>query len=364
MRKTLFLFLIFFAVYFSYINRSVLLALIEVMQIQTASLYTDSNEISDDMEAAPFDLGGLHYLVSVRGEKLPDQNGFAIFDEKHVRISFYPTPASLASVLVFSGRLFVAASSDTPKGSGSEISIYEFDRGLTLPPSRRKVMSSASTRFFNSSLAYDETQKLFVLAYEIDEKGLTPFSIRFAVSKDLKKWDQVNYTFSPDEYAACPTIRVIKGIYYMWFLEKLKRSTVFLTRVARSADMVHWDVSKIAFLSPTVGENINTSDFDYVNFKGHSHVFYAIGDQTTYSKIKHAVTKMEIDSIADLFFSPDPRRSLAKIGVAVHRLWNLIPFVVREVLRRGVKFLPAPESFDRYWKSLLLRCRLYGRGML
>ncbi len=195
------------------------------------------------------------------------------------------------------------------------------------------------------------------MAYEIDEPGLIPFSIRFLTSKDLETWERVDYTFHPDEYAACPTIRVVDGVYYLWYLKKLKYSRVFVTKIARSHDLVNWQTSGITFLSSTKEEGINASDFDYINVGGKSHVFYATSDQLTdgYANIKYTAIDFEIDKVVDAFFDANPESALSKLGIETRRSMDLVSFVAADAFSAGIKLLPSEGSLERYWNALAKR---------
>lgn len=343
--------------YLIFINRPIPLAFIEVFHLKTASIYNSSKVIHNEMEAAPFSLNGLHYLVSVRDKKKSDENGFLFFDANHRKIGFFPTESILPASLAVGEDVFVTASNNSKDSSENHISLFKFNKDMSNTPLKKNIISSAKTKFFNTSLTYDAKRNNYVLAYEIDEPGLFPFSIRFLTSKDLKTWESVDYTFHPDEYAACPTIRVIDGVYYLWYLEKLKYSRIFVTKIARSLDLTNWQTSKIAFLTPTREEGINASDFDYINIDGKSHVFYATGDQLTdgYANIKYAIMDFEIDKVVDAFFDANPESSLGKLGVETRHSLDLVSFVAADAFSAGIKLLPSEGSLVRYWNALAKR---------
>lgn len=344
-------------VYFSYINRPILLAFIEISGLNTAVLYEHTKSISNDMEAAPFKLDGFRYLVSVRNNPDLNKNGFRFFDANHRETGFFQSTSTLPSALVVGNDLLVTATNYDKEKLESQISLFRFEKGHSRFPYVQTVIASTWTSFFNSSLAYDPQRGSYVLAYEIDEPGLFPFSIRFLTSNDLKVWKKVEFTFHPDEYAACPTIRVINGVYYLWYLEKLKYSRIFVTRIARSHDLINWEVSKIAFLSPRKEDGINASDFDYINVDGRSHMFYAAGDQLTNgsANIRYAIANFEIDKVVDAFFDADPYKSLGKFGVKTRTSLDLINFVASDAFAAGIKLLPAEGSIGRYWGNLATR---------
>jgi hypothetical protein len=343
--------------YLLFINRPILLAFVEIFCVKTAVIYNTSKVIHNEMEAAPFNLKGLHYLVSVRDKTKSDENGFLFFDANHRKVGFFPTESILPSSLVVDDDVLVTASNDSKDNSISYISLFRFNTGISNPPLKKNIISSPKTKFFNTSLTYDEKRNNYVLAYEIDEPGLVPFSIRFLISKDLKIWESAGKTFRPDEYAACPTIRVINGVYYLWYLEKLKYSRVFVTKIARSHDLENWQTSRITFLSSTKEEGINASDFDYINIDHKSHIFYATGDQLTdgYANIKYAIVDFEIDELVDAFFDGDPEGALAKLGIETKHSLDLVPFVAADAFSASIKLLPSKGSLERYWNALMKR---------
>jgi hypothetical protein len=343
--------------YLFFINRPIPLAFIEIFRLKTASIYTSSKVIHSEMEAAPFNLNGLLYLVSARDKKKSDENGFLFFDANHRKIGFFPTESFLPASLAVGEDVFVTASDYSKDKPESRISLFKFNKGMPNHPLMSNIISSTKTKFFNTSLTYDAKRNNYVLAYEIDEPGLFPFSIRFLTSRDLRTWDQVDYTFHPDEYAACPTIRVIDGVYYLWYLERLKYSRVFVTKIARSHDLTNWQTSKITFLSSTKEEGINASDFDYINIDGKSHIFYATGNQLTdgYAYIKYAVMNFEIDKVADAFFDADPESALGKLGIETRHSLDLVSFVAADAFSAGIKLLPSEGSLERYWNALAKR---------
>ena len=168
-----------FIVYFLYINRPIILSLIEISGLSTAVLYDNAKSISNDMEAAPFNRDGFHYLVSVRTQQELNKNGFRIFDVNHKQTSFFQTNSVLPSALAVGDDLVVTATNDDHENKQSRIQIFRFEKGNSHSPHVQTVIASSSTIFFNSSLAHDTQRENWILAYEIDEPGLTPFSIRF-----------------------------------------------------------------------------------------------------------------------------------------------------------------------------------------
>lgn len=157
---------------------------------------------------------------------------------------------------------------------------------------------------FNTSVC--KAAGRYIMAIEIDrppdEAGM-PFTIRFAESKDLVHWllTPRDCVFSKDRYTACPTIRYLEdGQFYVVYLEQ-EPGPRYRTYVARSRDLVHWEVAKNApILSPSDDDrklaprakftetekhriatavDINNSDVDFCEFQGRVLITYSWGNQ-------------------------------------------------------------------------------------
>ncbi len=151
------------------------------------------------------------------------------------------------------------------------------------------VIRQESEHLFNSSVC--RGAKGFVMAYESDDRRFTPFTIKFAGSPDLEHWTKTPAAvFGADRYAACPCLRFVNGCYYLLYLEQRAPRWFFETYVARSKDLVTWQLSPAnPVLTPGLADGINASDPDVIEFRGQTHLYYSVGDQRTWSKLKHAV---------------------------------------------------------------------------
>jgi len=141
---------------------------------------------------------------------------------------------------------------------------------------------------FNTSVC--EGPDGFVMAYETNDPAYIPFTEKFARSRDMVSWERIeDAIFGPDRYAACPCMRYHDGFYYMLYLEHLKPRWWFETCMVRSEDLICWEPSpRNPIIRPEEGEDINTSDPELVEFRGNTYLYYSIGDQRTYSKLKRA----------------------------------------------------------------------------
>ena len=156
------------------------------------------------------------------------------------------------------------------------------------------IARAEGEHLFNSSVCRDDQG--YVMAYESNKP--VQWSFRFARSKDLSHWAKVDGVEFADVEGktACgnPTIRYFAPYYYviygMWRYqgpgtryEYLLPETKYVTAVARSKDLVVWDLSPTRgpMLDPSPGEGINNTDADLFEHEGKTYLYYATGEQTT-----------------------------------------------------------------------------------
>jgi hypothetical protein len=157
------------------------------------------------------------------------------------------------------------------------------------------LQASDDQTIFNTSVCADPEG--YVMAFETAENNVKNFSIRFAKSKDLIHWEEVGNLFSPDYYAACPSIRYWNGMYYMLYLRTLKDG--YVTFIARSSDLTNFDEfsgneklgPNVQVISPknAIDEGNNNSDIDLVEYHGWTVFVYADGDQRSWANLRTAV---------------------------------------------------------------------------
>ena len=161
-------------------------------------------------------------------------------------------------------------------------------------------------------------------SYDIPQIG-TWFTSFFAESDDMENWtmmpDDCSYTAS--RYNACPALRYANGWYYMICLETLP-CTRYAPYIYRTKNFSDWEVG---FHNPMLmwsdedripkegcsfteeeldilqnGLNINCSDVDLFEQDGCTHIYYANGDQMTYSFLCEAVCELPLDEFLEAFF--------------------------------------------------------------
>ena len=155
---------------------------------------------------------------------------------------------------------------------------------------QRVVVQQEKEHLFNSSVCAGPDG--FVMAYETNDPKYPAFTIKFAASKDLMTWEKVpGAIFGTDRYTACPCIRYTDGQFYMIYLEHRTPRWFFESFIARSRDLVAWEVGKAdPVLTPDLDdEGINASDVDVLEWEGKTYLYYNVGDQMTWGNVKRAV---------------------------------------------------------------------------
>jgi len=217
-------------------------------------------------------------------------------EEYYLRIADAETDAELArlaegyglaSILVHDGMAYVFASRWEEAG-WRDVTAFR-SRDLKQWESRL-VIQGENEGIFNTSVC--QGRRGFVMAYESDDPAYPAFTVKFARSADLWNWTKVpQAVFGTDRYTACPCLRYANGWYYMLYLERRAPRWFFETYLARSRDLLHWELSAAnPVLTPDdLDEGINASDPEIVEFEGRTWVYYAVGDQLTWMNLKRAM---------------------------------------------------------------------------
>lgn len=158
---------------------------------------------------------------------------------------------------------------------------------------------------FNSSVCEDEQG--YLMAYESDRP--VPFCFKFARSKNLSDWNKLPglaFTGEKKEYSACPVIRYFKPYYYVIYLHApVAGHNGWTSYLSRSTDLVSWQMSPFnPILEAEAGEGKNNSDVDLIEYNGKTYLYYATGDQETWSTIR---TAMYDGNMQDFFQDHFPR---------------------------------------------------------
>ena len=208
----------------------------------------------------------------------------------------------LASAFVEGSTLYVFAS-QFAAGNWNDVTAF---KSKDLQHWTQKVaITQEKEHLFNSSVCRGKNG--FVMAYESDDPKYRPFTVKFATSADLESWTRrPEAVFGADRYAACPCIRYVAGHYYLLYLEHRTPRWFFETYLARSQDLVHWELSAAnPILTPGLNDGINASDPDIVEFRGQTYLYYSVGDQRTWSKLRRAIYPGPMRKLFEAYFA-DP----------------------------------------------------------
>ena len=254
------------------------------------ALQIDQPNLGDICEAAPVVWQGrlalLKCLRPATGGTKADYH-LALEDVETGReLARFAEGYSLASALVHDGTLHVFASRFEPDG-WNDVTLFKSKDLRTWQ--QKIVVKQEREHLFNSSVC--ATDKGFVMAYESDDSKHVPFTVKFATSPDLENWTKkTEAVFGADRYAACPCLRYVNGYYYLLYLEHRTPRWFFETYLARSKDLISWELSPAnPLLTPGLDDGINASDPDLIEFQGRTYLYYSVGDQRTWSKLKRAV---------------------------------------------------------------------------
>jgi hypothetical protein len=271
-----------------------------------AELVVDQTSLGDVCEVAP--VVWQKHLALMTCHR-PASGGstndyFLTLDEVETgkRLAQFAEGYSLASAFVHADT-FYAFASRFASDSWNDVTVFKSKdlRNWT----HKVAVPQTGEHLFNSSVC--RGPKGFVMAYESDDPKFTPFTIKFATSPDLENWIKLpDAIFGKDRYAACPCLRYVDGWYYVLYLEHRNPRWFFETYLARSKDLREWQLSPAnPVLTPGLNDGINASDPDIVEYKGRTYLYYSVGDQRTWSRLKRAVFPGPLKAFYSSYF-PGP----------------------------------------------------------
>lgn len=193
----------------------------------------------------------------------------------------------LACAMVHDDTFYAFASRWEEDGSWNDVTMFrskDFENW-----DAKVVVQQEDEHLFNSSVA--PCPDGFVMAYESNDGRWPAFTTKFATSPDLETWTKwPESTFGTNRYTACPCIRWVNGYYYVLYLECRTPLHAFETYITRSKDLTNWELSAAnPVLAPQgIGEGINASDPDLIEWNGQTWVYFAVGDQLTWMDIRRA----------------------------------------------------------------------------
>jgi alpha-L-fucosidase len=189
----------------------------------------------------------------------------------------------------------------------------------------QSVLRLEGWEIFNNSVCKGSDR--YIMAFEVGappEIVGTRFTSRFAESHDLLNWKLLpdDYVYSKGRYTACPTMKFLKGYFYMTYLE-LRPGRTFDSYIIRSEDLIHWKSSpvnpvlqsspedKVIYNPDLTNEQreiianadiINNSDVDLCEFKGKVHIYYSCGNQLGIEFLAYAVYDGSLEDLLIGFF--------------------------------------------------------------
>ena len=192
------------------------------------------------------------------------------------------------------------------------------------------IIHCPDRRMWNTSVCKGDGKYVMAIevsredGYDIPQIG-TPFTEFFAESEDLLNWTMMSddFSYTSARYNACPALRYANGWYYMICLEELPcvRYAPYIYRTKNFTDwevgfhnpiMMFGDEDRIPHEGCTFTEeeldllehglNINNSDVDLFELDRKTYIYYASGDQMTYSFLCEAVYEGPLDEFLEAFF--------------------------------------------------------------
>ncbi len=271
------------------------------------------------MENTPVVFGGRPLLVqNYRPLKADEQESgsYLFMDDLTTgqEVARFGTGFSFVSAFVNGEEMNVFAALNTNKEWTKDI--YRFwSTDLKTWKQEMVIARSGDEHLFNCSVCRDDQG--YVMAYESNLP--VQWSFRFARSKDLSHWQKVpGLEFADVEgksACACPAIRYFAPWYYVvygiwcWqgpgqYHKYQLPGTKYSTLVARSRDLVSWDLSPTQgpMLDPVPGEGINNTDADLFEYQGKTYIYYATGDQATWGTIRAAMYDGPLQQLLEAYF--------------------------------------------------------------
>lgn len=227
----------------------------------------------DRMEATPV-VWTDGRVLDVVSDRMGQGLGLEIKDGSTL-IARHDVGLGLPSAMVSGGRLYIFGSTPWWTGEANELRMFWSDDLVTLQGPVTILRAEGATRFFNSSVT--PTDDGFVMALETCEAGTVCFNARFFKSDDLTTWSPIGSVYSPQRYAACPTIRKIDGVFYVFYLAEV--AGTYQTHVTRSRDLISFEEGRRPVLAPGLNDQGNTSDFDFIEHGGGLEIRFAVGSQ-------------------------------------------------------------------------------------
>ncbi|MDP4285702.1 MAG: hypothetical protein Q8891_14890 [Bacteroidota bacterium] len=228
------------------------------------------------------------------GSKVDEKNSYLYIDDLRTgeEITRFGLAHSFVSAYVNNSELNVFALDFSESGKVWQSS--GIDRFVTSDlknwKTEKVILPEGDEHLFNSSVCRDD--KGFLMAYESNKP--VQWCFKFARSNDLSKWEKIPglvFTGVNHEFSACPAIRYFKPYYYVIYChDQEKGHNGYTSYLARSKNLINWELSPYSpILEAGEDEGINNSDADIIEYEGRTYIYYATGDQRTWSTIRVAM---------------------------------------------------------------------------
>lgn len=194
---------------------------------------------------------------------------------------------SYASAYVAGDVLYVFGANTDAAGLAGDIHVF-WSADLVHWQSRKAVEHEEGRKNCKSSVCDGPDGYVMAYASVLQDVGLP--EARFAASDDLVHWRALAVpAWRKGRYTGAPVIRHHMGLFYLFYINRSGNRRHFETHLARSRDLVEWEVSpRNPVLTPLPEEGINNSDVDLVEHEGQVKMFYFTGDQRGCGKLKMA----------------------------------------------------------------------------
>jgi len=202
------------------------------------------------------------------------------------------------SAFVDDGTVYVAGTVDGGRSGVRIFSSTDLARWEELPG-----VDLSLYRIWNTSICKADGR--YAMMFEVsepEEECGVAFTARFAFSDDMRTWEITppDCHYEKSRYTAPHCLRWLDGWFYDFYLEAYHEVRGWETRVVRSRDLIHWDSSPLnpvlsasdedkVIANPDIPpderkriaaiKDINNSDIDFTEHKGHLVINYSWGTQ-------------------------------------------------------------------------------------
>jgi len=264
------------------------------------------------VEVTPFVFNDRYYLLEnwQKQWEHPGTPDGGLFTRDEVRIRDMATDEivsiplighGLGMALVHDGRVYVFAGDwgEEKKWNITEITMTSSEDLLHWTEPVVVLEAEPHEKYFNVSVCRGPEH--FVMLVESNDPAWPAFTFKYFTSDNLLDWERVpGAEYGREKYVGGPALYHYGDWYYTLYLHSLG-SNHYETRVARSADLVHWQdapedrpvatfnpENKVHPLRPDHIRETNASDLELCYWDGATRIYYTGGDQRLAGDLQHA----------------------------------------------------------------------------